>query len=376
MSVLILSCSTGQGHNSVAEAIREALEAQGEACEIVDALRFISERTARFMSWGHSFVYCHIPRLFTAGYGAAERHTHALEEGSAAYRFFARGAEELYNYCASGGYETILCTHVFSALMYTEAKKKGFLPASSYFVATDYTCSPGTLDSDLDGYFIPDRIVAPQFRPKILYPVGIPIRRSFFSTFSQQDAKHMLGIPADHSHILMMCGSMGCGPIEEIVELLMTQMPSHCELTVVCGKNQRLKEQLDAAAGQDGRIHIRGYVDNVPLLMDASDLYITKPGGISTTEAMAKGLPMVLVDAVAGCEEHNMRFFTELGGAVAAKKAEEITALCLMLLNEPEHRRRMSDALLSRGKNAAQRIAEHICRERTAALYDTEKARR
>ena len=71
-----------------------------------------------------------------------------------------------------------------------------------------------------------------------------------------------------------------------------------------------------------------------------------------------------------------MRFFTELGGAVAAKKAEEITALCLMLLNEPEHRRRMSDALLSRGKNAAQRIAEHICRERTAALYDTEKARR
>jgi len=366
MKILILSCNTGQGHNSVAKAIQEALKMRGKCCEIVDALQFISERTSRFMSWGHSFIYCHIPKLFTAGYGAAEKHTSVLEDGSAAYRFFAKGAEALCEYCTTGGYDIVFCTHVFSALMYTEAKKMGNLSAPSYFVATDYTCSPGTLESELDGYFIPDKDLASEFAGKIRIPVGIPIRQQFYQSRPRQEAKQLLGLNNESPHILMMCGSMGCGPIEEIVELLSQEMPADCELSVVCGNNHKLKAKLDDITEKDGRIHIHGFVEDISLLMDSADIYVTKPGGISTTEAMAKGLPMVLVDAVAGCEEHNMYYFTELGGAVAAKKPEDIAALCLNLLHDEERCRRMSEILRNKRANAAQVIAEYICRKGAA----------
>jgi len=67
MKILLLSCNTGQGHNSVANAVVETLENRGNTCEIVDALGFISERTSKFVSWGHSFIYCHCPSVFSVG---------------------------------------------------------------------------------------------------------------------------------------------------------------------------------------------------------------------------------------------------------------------------------------------------------------------
>ena len=81
--------------------------------------------------------------------------------------------------------------------------------------------------------------------------------------------------------------------------------------------------------------------------MDSADLYLTKPGGLSTSEALAKALPMVLIDAVAGCESYNLRHFTEMGGAVTAPSVEDLTALCLELLKDPQRRWKMETALLS-----------------------------
>ena len=79
--------------------------------------------------------------------------------------------------------------------------------------------------------------------------------------------------------------------------------------------------------------------------MDSADLYLTKPGGLSVTEAAAKRLPMVYIDAVAGCERHNCRFFVEHGGAIAGANVEELTRLCLKLLRNPQQRQEMSQRL-------------------------------
>lgn len=360
MKILILSCNTGQGHNSVANALSEIFEANGDSCEILDALAFISDRTARFLSWGHSYMYCHFPRLFEVGYDAAERHKIALEDGSAAYRFITKGACALYEYCIKGQFDAILCTHVFSGLMLTEAKKLPGLTALTYFVATDYTCSPGALDSSLYAYFIPDASLAPEFGSKNLIPAGIPVRQEFFSAVPKAEAKRILGIPESAVHILMMCGSMGCGPMEELTDLLLKRLPTDCQLSIICGTNQRLNKKLAELTANCDHIHVHGFVDQVPLFMDSADLYITKPGGISTTEAMIKNLPMVLVDAVAGCEDYNMQYFTECGGAVAAKDPETIAMLCLELIENEARRRIMSGCLSSRKTNAAQTIYSYV----------------
>ena len=360
MNILILSCKTGQGHHSVANAIAQTLEDRGHCWEILDALSFISDRTAKFMSWGHSFIYCHCPEVFQVGYEAAEKHPKVLAEGSAAYWLFARGSQDLYEYCKEQQFDAIICTHVFAALMVTDVKRTYGFEIKSYFVATDYTSYPGVQESQMDVYFIPDDRLAEAYAGKKTVTSGIPVYQHFFRTEEKAAAKQALGILPKQQHILVMCGSMGCGPMEEIARYITDGMEKNCTMSIVCGTNQRLYHRLTEAYQHHPQVQVHGFVQNVPQMMAAADVYVTKPGGISTTEAMAEGLPMVLVDAVAGCEDYNMRYFRDLGGAEASKEPERIAGLCLELISNPSRRDRMSAQLLKNRKNGAVIICDYL----------------
>ena len=150
MRVLILSCNTGEGHNSCAKAIKEVYDNKGDDCVITDALNFISEKTSRFISWGHVFVYRNLPWLFNWGYGFTEKHTGVFKESNMMYNFFGKGADNLYKFIVRGTYDTVICTHPFASLMLTEAQRRYQMPIKTAFVATDYTCSPSVKDSVLD----------------------------------------------------------------------------------------------------------------------------------------------------------------------------------------------------------------------------------
>ena len=128
----------------------------------------------------------------------------------------------------------------------------------------------------------------------------------------------------------MMCGSMGCGPMEEIISYLCPYLTTEQELSVVCGTNDDLRKKLQKRTEKYSQVHVLGTVNNVPQLMQASDLFLTKPGGLSTSEAMAAELPMVLIDAVAGCETHNLNFFLRNGMAVTAN-TPKANAQCFFL---------------------------------------------
>ena len=134
------------------------------------------------------------------------------------------------------------------------------------------------------------------------------------------------------------------------------------ELTVVCGANEKLHRHLASRYAGQANIHILGFEKNVSLLLDSADLYLTKPGGISVTEAAAKALPMVLIDAIAAVEEYNLDFFTKAGAAVTAATPEELAACCLELLAQPERRAEMSAAIADAVPlNAAETIHETMC---------------
>lgn len=360
MNILILSCKTGQGHNSVANAIAETLEMQGHSWQMIDALSFISNRTAKIMSWGHSFIYCHCPEVFQAGYEVAERYPKTLSEGSVAYWLFARGSRDLNEYCKEQKFDAIICTHVFAALMVTDMKRSYQFSTKSFFVATDYTCYPGVQESEMDAYFIPDDSLISAYKDKHTITSGIPVYQRFFSETDKAEAKQSLGIRPEQKHILVMCGSMGCGPMEEIAKRIATNMTSECILSIVCGTNQRLYQKLSEAYAGNANVKIHGFVQNVPLMMEGADIYVTKPGGISTSEAMTKGLPMVLVDAVAGCEDYNLRYFCDMGGAVAAKDPERIAELCLKLVSDADRRSTMTEQLQKAKKNGAQIICDYL----------------
>lgn len=375
MHTLILSCNTGEGHNSCAKAIQTEYAAHGESCEIVDALQFISKRASRFICDWHTRIYRHAPKLYRAGYRSVENRTSVFREGTTVYRYLTSGAERLYQFICRGGYDNIICVHVFPALALTAMLERHPLSLRTCFVATDYTCSPSVEDSDLDYYFIPDASLVEEFvrcgvpREKLVAS-GLPIRPEFYRTADKAAEKAALNIPTDHHHLLMMCGSIGCGPIRELTEELSLRLAPQQELTVVCGGNEVLYAKLQKRFGDDRRIHICGMVDNVPQLMHSADLFITKPGGLSTTEAAACGLPMVLMDTVAGCEGHNLTFFLQRGGAVTADTPRLLADTAMALLADPERLRAMSDALRPAG---AQTPAEQIydCLRRPQTRLDT-----
>lgn len=352
MRVLILSCNTGGGHNACGEAIRQAFEAAGDTCVSADALQFTSNKLSKFMSWGHTTMYRRIPKLFRFGYGYAENHPKMMREDAAVVKLLTGGAEQLHSFLATGGYDAVICTHVFSGLLLRKALEMYPLPIKTAFVATDYTCSPGVANSELDVYFIPDATLAEEFIATgvpggKLVASGMPVLSQFYTRGDKEKAKLALGITPDNTHLLLMCGSIGCGPMKQLTETLSQRLELDWEVSVVCGTNQKLCQELEQKYEGQPNIHIHGFVKDMSALMDSADLYLTKPGGLSTSEALAKALPMVLIDAVAGCESYNLRHFTAMGGAVTASGVLELAELCVELMKDSKRRSEMESALLS-----------------------------
>lgn len=377
MKILILSCNTGEGHNSCAKAIKEQFEMHGASCEIVDSLLFISKHASEFISSWHTRIYCKIPKLFRVGYSGAEKRNSLFEKDTAIYRYLTSGTEKLYAYLQSGGYDAVICTHIFAALAMTAAVEKFQLRLPTAFVATDYTCSPGVADSSLDWYFIPDASLREEFiecgiPAEKLLASGLPVRPAFYSAQPPRaEAKRSCGVRKDGRHILMMCGSIGCGPICELAALLAETIEENEEVTIVCGHNEKLLEKLQQQKLPPERVHVLGFVSNVQTLMRSADLFLTKPGGLSTSEAAALGLPMVLIDAVAGCEEHNLDFFVSRGAAVTADGAEALCVLALSILRDDARLDAMSASLRRATEiTPAEMIYQTICK----ALEETKNA--
>ena len=288
-------------------------------------------------------------------------------EGTPIYKLLSSGAERMYQYIRSAGYDNIICTHVFPALALTEMRRQHpCLQLVTSHISTDYTCAPCTADSALDWYFIPSTSLLGEFeqcglQPQKLIASGIPVRQQFYQRVSQEAGKANAGISPAHQHILMMCGSMGCGPMEEIISYLCPYLTTEQELSVVCGTNDDLRKKLQKRTEKYSQVHVLGTVNNVPQLMQASDLFLTKPGGLSTSEAMAAELPMVLIDAVAGCETHNLNFFLRNGMAVTANTPKAIADTTIKTLNAPVLLSKMRAAMRSQTEcTAADKIYEWI----------------
>ena len=343
MKVLILSCNTGSGHNACAAAVQEALVARGVACNIRDGLAFVSRPVSRLISAAHVRLYRSMPRLYGRGYSLAERRSAAGGDGgdSLSFRFFSLGARPLRACIASEGYTHVVSTHLFPAMMLTAMQRRDPLPIHTAFISTDYTASPGYEAIAVDRCIAPAPELIPDFtKPGVpashVLGCGIPVSRAFQTAMDKSAARRALGLDADCRHILIMSGSMGCGPIPVMVRSIAASMPDDWEITVVCGTNEELKNELCQEYQNHAGVHIRGYEKEMPALLASADLYLTKPGGLSTSEAAAAAVPMVLVDAVAGCEENNLRHFVKLGMAVTADTAMEVAEVCVELMEEQE----------------------------------------
>lgn len=363
MKVLILSCNTGAGHNACARAIQEELTERRVPCDVRDALAFVSKDLSRLISQGHVWLYKNIPHLWAEGYSYAEKHPQAMDDDSAVSRLLALGSGRLRTCIESQGYTDVISTHLFPAMMLTHIQRTSPLPIQTAFVATDYSAYPGYDGISADWCFMPDASLLEEFAnaeipAEHIVPSGIPVRPAFHQRMSKEEARRRLGLDPAHRHLLVMCGSMGCGPLKDILKILVGRLPRDVEISVICGTNQKLSRKLDRSLGAFPNIHIHDFVDNVSLLLDSADLYLTKPGGLSSSEALAKQLPMVLIPAVAGLESYNNQYFTRLGAALTADTPSGIAGHCVDLLSHPARLASMRRSMAAASKK---RPARSLC---------------
>ncbi len=354
MRVLILSITAGEGHNSCAKAIKEIYDLNNEHAEIADGLDFVSPSLKKFVAWSHVILYRHFPKLFNYGYSESEKKPQLFREGSLINKILVRGNKRLKKFIEDGEFDTVICTHPFPAIMLTRIIRDFGLSLKTAFVATDFTCSPSTKESNLDYYFIPHESLTADFRTdwitadKII-ATGIPIKQKFYTFNDKRLAKTELGIDPEHRHIVMMCGSMGCGPLAALAQRVSLKMSENCELTIICGTNKKLRHRLQKKIGVKHRVHIMGFTDNMPLLLDSADLYLTKPGGISTSEAVAKCTPMLFVNTVGACESYNLAHFLKYDVAVSGKTVTSLSKNCISLISNDEKLSLMRDNLSKMG---------------------------
>ncbi len=375
MRVLVLSCNTGEGHNACGKAIQECFIKRGIPCDMDDAFRFLSKGVSKIISGGFVRIYRHWPKLFCYGYDYTERHPGMFGSHSGIYKILNLRTDRLYHYISNHGYDTIVCTHIFAALMINDIKRRhpSFHAHTSFF-PTDYTCYPGTEHCNMDTFFIPAPDLAPDFTARgipaeKLVPTGIPIRLDFYQKMARDEARRKLNLPTDCRHLMVMCGSMGCGPIRKIANLLRQDLPDNCIVSIICGTNLRLYHKLTRIFNTDDRVRVHLYVKDISTMMDSADLYLTKPGGLSVTEASHKRLPMVFVNAVEGCEAYNKQFFTQRGMAATADSLPELSKLTVSLLCDAPALEKMSAA-------QAQYFPTNTTEQVVQTLIDTDRTRK
>lgn len=329
MRILLMSGNTGEGHNSAAKALKEYFEAQGCLCDIHDGLQYMRFSSGNFICWGHKFVYRKLPHIFGIGYHCAQHIRNRLpyqqrleRKAKRMARRLPRNKRRLKEFIEAGHYDAVISVHVFIAGMMSELRQCGALNIPSFFIATDYSCYPGINQLDVDAWMVPHGNMIPQLislgipEDKIV-PTGIPIRRDFAEKQEQSEARRMLELPEEKRIVVLSCGSMGASSMGSMVLAITEALPEDAMLIAICGNNKVLERNLKIIHSK--KLMVLGYVDCMSVYMDAADLFITKPGGLSTTEAMHKQAPTVLVHAVPGCETGNLDFITAIGCAFSAK---------------------------------------------------------
>lgn len=345
MRVLILTCNTGGGHNAVAAALAESFQKLGASCDTADGLSFVSQKASRFVSKWHTRFYRRYPKLYKAGYMSAENDAESNDRDNLVYRYLARGARRLGRAVQDGGYDAVVCVHVIPAMMMTELRRQRDGGPVFCFVATDYTCSPTVGGCTPDICVIPHPELAEEFiscgiAADTLLAAGIPVRAVFRERGDRAAARSELALPREGRHIVLMSGSIGCGPMADIASELEARMARGDFASVLCGSNRQMLYALRRRGFR--RVEAVGFTNRVALYMDSADVLVSKPGGISITEAGTRGTPLLLADMVGGCETRNQDFFRAHGWAETCQP-EDMAAAALTLLDQPERRRALVD---------------------------------
>ncbi|MBQ7793606.1 MAG: galactosyldiacylglycerol synthase [Clostridia bacterium] len=333
-----MSVKAGYGHHSTAQAVIDCLGERGiESC-MLDTFDYIDPMLCETIDKGYLFSTKNFPEVYGKAYAWLDKRVEPYKRFSPISVVSKLVSHKLRDYITDYAPDVIIGTHSFACMVITYLKEKGTISCPTVGIVTDFTVHPFWESTDMDYYVTADSLLDNQMRKKgipkeKILPFGIPINKKFLSKIPRKEARKSLGI-ADKTTILLMMGSMGFGNIEKQIEAI-TKIDIDMQVLCVCGRNEKIKKEIDAHGEWEDKIITYGFVDNVDVLMDAADCIITKPGGLTTSELLAKRLPAIIMNPIPGQEDRNMEFLVNNGAAITATDTFGVDEALFELFSHP-----------------------------------------
>ncbi|MFH1191050.1 MAG: glycosyltransferase [Candidatus Omnitrophota bacterium] len=337
MKVLIVHASAGAGHRRAAEAIYNYLKEHSPDLDLVllDALDKTNALFKFDYTKGYSFLIQYATTLWHWAFWATD--SRFLRPFS---RHLARiinciNSQRLIRYFIKENPEVIISTHFLPSELAATLKKKNKITSKLITVITDYGVHPFWVSPGTDLYvvaskFTQDRLALEGVGVEKISVLGLPFDPKFLRHFDRRIICHKIGIDYKKFTVLLMTGSFGFGPLEEIVEAL----HKDCQVLVVCAGNNKLYARLLKRNLENVKVY--GFVTNTEELMAASQVMITKPGGATITEVLIMELPVIFISAIPGQETANLKALAEYNIGVSFKTIEEIKNFVLDLKSNPQ----------------------------------------
>lgn len=360
--VLIMSASTGGGHNRAARAIKEELESRtidnmSIECEIVDSLKLVNNTMDKVISRGYEKSALYTPKAYGSVYRFSETTIASKNEfkTNPLTSLMARKFKHLLNESTP---DLIIGTHPFPMIALSTLKKNNnvhSLSRSESFykstkvdippmisVLTDYTTHSTWIQNEIDYYivgheYVKELLVYEGVDSEKVKAYGIPVEKSFLSHRDRETVLTELGLSPEKLTVLLMGGSFGAGNIKETLEDLIA-IDRDFQILVITGRNEHLKDKLSKML--DSTIHnknicLLGYTNKMNDILASIDVLISKPGGLTTTEALLNDVPMIVPYFIPGQEEENLDFLTNCGAALRTTKKYSLPVLLKVLIDDP-----------------------------------------
>jgi processive 1,2-diacylglycerol beta-glucosyltransferase len=349
--VLIFTAATGGGHNEAASSLEKEFIKNGYEVKKVDILKEINKMLDILISDSYRILASKLPKFYGSLYEISNKE---ITNKFITKSFTKIARQKVFHIILEENPNLIIGTHAFtvSVIGYLKANKLINIPFIS--VVTDYEAHQTYIDNNVDAY-ITGSIHTSKTLEKYgierdrIYPYGIPIKREFFSSFNTEEFKK------EHFQILLMAGSLGLKNIKKALKSIIT-LQRNFNIVVVCGNNNELKKSIEKTYVDlinNGKITLYGFTKEIPYLMETSNVIITKPGGLTVSEAIAKKLPMIVPYYIPGQEKENLDFLVKQDVAIYVNEESNISKIIERIMDNPE--------ILESMKSNMTKLAKQFC---------------
>jgi processive 1,2-diacylglycerol beta-glucosyltransferase len=347
--ILILTGNYGDGHIQVAQALHDAIHIRFSELEpvIYDLMEFVHPR----FNHVSRYLFLQGVKKFPMVYGYLFQKTRRMNTLTKIMKtMFSSGVGRTIKLIEDIQPTVVVSTFPLAAAVMSKIKAYGLTNIPTVTIITDHTDHSCWIYPYTDQYIVGSNAVRQSLielgvEANQIADAGIPIRPSFSHEYKREEVAEKYGLNPEMPTVLVMGGGFGLiGNRNDTINQL-EALSQPVQFVIVCGHNKKLRMQLnESLKGSQHHYHLTGYVNYVHELMAISDLMITKPGGVTTFEAIAMELPMLLYKPIPGQEQDNVKFLIRSGVAVDAQNYKDLSEGLSDLLNHPERLQEMRES--------------------------------